>query len=110
MTGKKCEDCEQLFDGCINAPEVCYLFKEKTKGNQKYDRTIVGKYGTGSCVVDAYRIIDACNITIPQLQHAAKKILFTGERGHKDLKQDLIDILHSTQSALDMMKDKESTK
>lgn len=101
MTSEKCEDCVNCDTnlGCKT--------DSKPKGNPKYDRTIIGKYGTGSCVVDAYRVIDACNITIPQLQHAAKKILFTGQRGHKDLKQDLIDILHSTQSALDMLKDKE---
>lgn len=76
------------------------------KGNPKYDVTIYGKYGTGSCVVDVYRIIDACNVNSPQFQHLVKKALFPGERGHKDERQDLVDILHSAQSALDMYDDK----
>ena len=77
-------------------------------GNPKYDRTIHGKFGTGSCNVDVYRVLDAFDVTNPQLQHLIKKALCAGLRGHKDTRQDLVDILHSAQSALDMFDDKES--
>jgi hypothetical protein len=80
--------------------------KNDPKGNPKYDVTIYGKYGTGNCTVDAYRMIDACEIKNPQLQHLFKKVAFTGKRGHKDERQDLVDIVHSAQSALDMFDDK----
>ncbi len=62
------------------------------KGNPKYDVTIHGKYGTGNCVVDVYRVLDAFKVTIPQHQHSVKKELKCGDRGHKDLEQDLVDI------------------
>lgn len=77
----------------------------KPKGNPKYDVTIHGKYGTGTCIVDAYRILEACKVTNPQLAHAGKKVLFSGKRGHKDLREDLVDIRDSAQSALDMHDD-----
>jgi len=80
------------------------------KGNPKYDVTIHGKHRTGSCIVDAYRVIDACSVVNPQLQHRIKKALFTGKRGHKDERQDLVDILDSAQSALDMFDDKDNLK
>lgn len=73
----------------------------KRQGNPKYDVTMVGKYGSGSCVVDVYSVLDAFKVTIPQLQHSVKKELKVGDRGHKDMRQDLVDIRDSTQSALD---------
>lgn len=73
---------------------------EKTKSNPKYDRKIYGKYNTGSCTVDVYDVLDAFDVTSPQLQHAAKKILACGLRGHKDTREDLVDILHSVESAI----------
>ena len=76
-------------------------------GNPKYDVRILGKYGTGTCIVDVYRVLDAFRVTCPQLQHSIKKELNVGKRGHKDERQDLVDIVHSTQSALDMFDDEE---
>jgi hypothetical protein len=78
------------------------------KGNSKYDRTIIGKDGSGKCTVDVYRVLSAFEVTNPQLQHLIKKALCAGLRGHKDTRQDLVDILHSAQSALDMFDDKEN--
>jgi hypothetical protein len=69
-------------------------------GNNKYDRTIVGKYGTGSCVVDVYCVLDAFPTMNPRLQHLTKKSLCAGLRGHKSEEQDLIDIRDSAESAL----------
>ena len=78
----------------------------------KYDRTIYGKYNTGVCIVDVYRVLQAFDVTNPQLQHLIKKALACGLRGHKDTKQDLIDILDSANSALAMYDDfeKQTTK
>jgi hypothetical protein len=70
-------------------------------GNPKYDKIIFGKYGTGACIVDAYAVLTAFEVVIPQLQHSIKKELKVGGRGHKSVEQDLIDIRDSTQSALD---------
>jgi hypothetical protein len=50
----------------------------------KYDRTIIGKYGTGKCVVDVYRVLNAFPTGSPEIDHALKKLLAAGKRGAKD--------------------------
>ena len=86
--------------------------KKGYKMINKYDRTIYGKYDTGTCIVDVYRVLEAFEVTNPQLQHLIKKALACGLRGHKNTKQDLIDILDSANSALAMYDDieKQTTK
>ena len=73
----------------------------ETNGNPKYDKTIYGKYGTGTCTVDVYDVLNAWKVTDPCLQHALKKMMMTGNRGHKDERQDLVDIVHSAKRALE---------
>lgn len=63
--------------------------------NDKYKREI--KPGV---FVDVYDVIDCYEVTSGALQHALKKILAAGKRGHKDYEQDLIDILSSVERAL----------
>lgn len=63
--------------------------------NDKYKREI--KPGV---FVDVYDVIDCFEVTSGALQHAIKKLLATGKRGHKDYEQDLIDILSSVERAL----------
>ena len=43
--------------------------------------------------IDVYRIIDLWGVTDPCLQHALKKILVAGGRGHKDTAKDVQDII-----------------
>lgn len=65
-------------------------------GNPKYNREIKpGVY------VDVYDVLYAFKVTDPCLQHAIKKALAAGQRGHKDTRQDLVDIRDSAQRALD---------
>ncbi len=52
--------------------------------------------------VDVYDIIDSFGVTCPALQHAIKKILFAGERGHKDKNQDLNEALQSISRAIQL--------
>ena len=63
--------------------------------NDKYKREI--KPGV---FIDVYDVIDCYEVTSGALQHALKKILAAGKRGHKDYEQDLIDILASVERAL----------
>lgn len=65
-------------------------------GNPKYNREI--KPGV---FVDVYDVLYAFKVTDPCLQHAIKKALAAGQRGHKDTRQDLVDIRDSAQRALD---------
>jgi hypothetical protein len=63
--------------------------------NDKYKREI--KPGV---FIDVYDVIDCYEVTSGPLQHALKKILAPGQRGHKTYEQDLIDILSSVERAL----------
>jgi hypothetical protein len=39
--------------------------------------------------VDVYRVLDIFNVTDPCIQHAIKKLLVAGGRGHKDIEKDV---------------------
>ena len=52
--------------------------------------------------VDVYDVLMAWSVTNPALQHLIKKALQPGERGHKDVEQDLLDILHSARRAIEL--------
>lgn len=65
-------------------------------GNPKYNREI-----KPNVFVDVYDVLSAFKVTDPCLQHLMKKALAVGQRGHKDARQDLVDIRDSAQRALD---------
>ena len=81
--------------------------------NTKYRRPVLGWVpGTNDPLtvdVDVYRVIDGFNVTDPCLQHLIKKAMAPGDRGHKDLLQDYQDIVHSANSALDLIRAKLAT-
>lgn len=77
------------------------VHKDVGKTPNKYDRKILGKDGK-TTVVDVYRVLDAFEVTNPQLQHLAKKALCAGLRGHKDFMQDLKDIESAIKEAIQM--------
>ena len=52
--------------------------------------------------VDVYDVLKAWDVKNPALQHLIKKALQPGERGHKDLQQDLDDIIASALRAKDL--------
>jgi len=54
--------------------------------------------------VDVYDVLRAFNVTDPAIQHAIKKLLCTGIRGHKDSRQDLEEAVQSIERALDVVK------
>lgn len=56
-------------------------------------------------MVDVYDVIKAFNVTSGPLQHALKKMLCAGERGHKDLLEDLNDIIVSVEREIEMVKE-----
>lgn len=67
----------------------------------KYDREIIGIDGTVT-TVDVYRVLDAFGVSDPATQHAIKKMLCTGLRGHKDYMTDLNDSIESLQKAKEL--------
>jgi hypothetical protein len=68
--------------------------------NTKYDRIIVGKYGSGKCVVDVYRVLYAFPSGCPDIDHAIKKLLAPGKRGAKDELQDLKEAIQSIEARI----------
>lgn len=56
----------------------------------KYNREILP-----GVLVDVYDVLDAFNVTDPGFQHAVKKLLAVGQRGHKDEWEDRKDIQDS---------------
>lgn len=67
----------------------------------KYEREIIGIDGTVT-TVDVYRVLDAFGVSDPATQHAVKKMLCTGLRGHKDYLTDLNDSIDSLQKAKEL--------
>lgn len=83
------------------AKALLELLRAPTPTTQnKYDREIIGKYGTGKCTVDVYRVLNAFGPLPPETQHAIKKLLAPGKRGAKDEKQDLLEAIQSIEARL----------
>lgn len=73
-----------------------------SSGN-KYHREIHGlvKHGGGSVIVDIYSVLIAYEVTIPGLQHAAKKILCSGLRNKGTRLQDLTEARDALDRAIE---------
>ena len=88
----------------MNEKEFKELEQKAADQDNKYNKEIIniinGRMKT--VTVDVYDIIDSFGVTCPALQHAIKKILFAGERGHKDKKQDLKEALQSISRAIQL--------
>lgn len=52
---------------------------------------------SGLSMIDVYRVLDLFGVTDPCIQHAAKKLLATGVRGHKDAERDIQDAIDTLQ-------------
>jgi len=67
----------------------------------KYEREISDRYGN-TCHVDVYDVLKAYDVTCSAAQHAVKKLLCTGIRGHKDGATDLIEAKDSITRAIEL--------
>lgn len=84
------------------------------KQKNKYKRTIKtidaydanGKPVKINVNVDVYDVIRAYGVVSGPLQHALKKVLAPGQRGHKDTLQDLRDIIASVEREIEMQEGK----
>jgi hypothetical protein len=77
----------------------------------KYQRRITGivedierkdRQMSGVMIIDVYDVLKAFDITCPATQHAIKKLLAAGERGHKDKQTDLDEAIQSIQCAKEL--------
>lgn len=71
---------------------------EMEKDGKKYHREIIGFCGT-KVEVDVYRVLDAYNTGSASIDHAIKKLLCTGLRGHKDFVTDIDNAIESLEEA-----------
>ena len=55
-----------------------------------------------STTIDIYDILNAYRVTCPATQHAIKKLLQPGDRGHKDKLTDLREALASIERAIQL--------
>ena len=67
----------------------------------KYQRTVP------STTIDVYDVLHAYSVTNPATQHAVKKLLQPGNRGHKDTLTDLREALASIQRAIQIEEQKQ---
>jgi hypothetical protein len=70
----------------------------KCKEQYKYNRPCKG------ITLDIYDVLQAFAVTNPATQHAIKKLLCAGLRGHKDKMQDLTEALKSIERAIELEK------
>ena len=63
----------------------------------KYHKTIKG------VTVDVYDVLRAFEVTSPPIQHAIKKLLMPGNRGHKDQLQDVQEAMQSIQREIEYL-------
>jgi hypothetical protein len=52
--------------------------------------------------VDVYDVLAAFHVTNPATAHAIKKLLCAGQRGHKSLRQDLLEAKVAIERAIDL--------
>ena len=60
--------------------------------------------------IDVYRVCDLFEVNDAAISHAVKKLLCTGNRGHKDFRKDIEDVIDTLNRKLEMMDEDESLK
>ena len=86
----------------IQLTSIKDIFSQIQKAtNNKYERELTDRY-SNTCRVDVYDVLLAFEVTCPAIQHAIKKLLCTGIRGHKDSSQDLLEAKESITRAIEL--------
>lgn len=78
----------------IPLSDVVYLSPSQV--DNKYVRTIQG------VDIDIYDVLKAWEVTCPATQHAIKKLLMPGQRGHKSKANDLEEAHNAIQRAIEL--------
>ncbi|WMM36586.1 terminase ATPase subunit [Pseudoalteromonas phage PS_L5] len=89
------------------APKIAPdLTPDFVKDGSKYHREIIGLDGVKT-TVDVYRILDAFKTDCAATDHAIKKMLCAGLRGHKDKLTDYDNAIESLQAAKELLLQRE---
>ena len=78
------------------AVDLDHIEKIEEKNN-KYARNVKG------ADVDIYDILFSWKVECPATQHAIKKLLMPGQRGHKDKKKDLQEAKQAIERAIELL-------
>lgn len=72
--------------------------------NEAIDESSVNKYARNfkGSKIDVYDVLMLWDVTNPAIQHAIKKLLQPGKRGHKDMETDLKEALRSVERAIEL--------
>jgi len=91
----KCKEQPSFTDDVMDKLiEIAVDYKQSSK----YSRPCKGVN------IDVYDVLQAFAVTNPATQHAIKKLLCAGLRGHKDKMQDLTEALKSIERAIELEK------
>jgi hypothetical protein len=60
------------------------------------------KVPEGVKYIDVYRVLEMFEVTNPSIQHAIKKLLVAGGRGHKDIDKDINEAIVSLKRWIEM--------
>lgn len=82
---------ENKYPEEVNKPKYPHYFKDVSNVNK----------------IDIYKVLDLWQVTHPCLQHAAKKILVAGNRGHKDITKDIQEAIDSLERWKEMQEEVE---
>ena len=94
-----CENDEIVYTRSQYVEAIEKEVPELSDVRNKYDVQIVGKDGVKT-TVDVYRVLNAFEVHDAATQHAIKKLLAAGKRGHKDYGQDLKEAIASVELAV----------
>ena len=94
-----CEHDEIVYTRSQYVEAIEKEVPELSDVRNKYDVQIVGKDGVKT-TVDVYRVLNAFEVHDASTQHAIKKLLAAGKRGHKDYVQDLKEAIASIELAI----------
>ena len=87
-----------LREAFINIVQACN--PDDVVVTDSADKVTVYLDGEDKSFIDVYTVLDGFNITHPALQHAVKKILMAGLRGHKNKEVDLMEIISAMSRAV----------
>lgn len=92
---------EDHQDGKVWSREEFEACGKQAVPSNKYERELTDRQGN-SATIDVYDVLQAFNVTCPATQHAVKKLLCTGIRGHKDGNTDLLEARESITRAIEL--------
>ena len=101
-------DMWKVKDFDLNAPLVKEVIEpKKIDIGAKYHKIVKGslvdpKDASKGMVIDIYDVLSAFDVRNPALQHAVKKLLMPGLRGHKSVLSDMEEAHNSVKRAIEL--------